>query len=656
MKMQNTFLWRLAENILTSGRHPNFDQNTINKVIVLNAITIIGISVITAFGTIALIESIYMLACADYTAAIMLTMIVIYLRKAGKYDIASILGTSFAGIFFLYLFMTGGAYNTGPLWFYTFPLFASFLLGSKKGAILTLILLATSLLSLLLKDISPLFTTYPKDFLLRFVPSLLVVFAYSYLYETRTEDVQKELQLNNIKLDRKVRERTVELDSANKVLQQKILQQEMAEEALKSAHERFITVLDSIDADIYVSDLRNYEILFMNKHMKDAFGIDQAAHKTCWQLTRGKPGPCEHCSLDKVLDENGHPKGVYIWGDQNPITGRYYINYDRAIKWVDGRLVRIRVATDVTKLKQAEEALQKVKGELEERVAERTNALAKMNSDLLKEIAEHQKTEEELKKAKAAADNASQAKSEFLANMSHELRTPLNHIIGFTEIVIDKKFGDVNVKQEKYLANVLQSGQHLLSLINDILDLSKVEAGKLELEPSDVNLKVLLQNSLIMIKEKAVKHRIGLALNVDGIPEAITADERKFKQIMYNLLSNAVKFTPDGGQIRLSAKKVTRYDLQLSGLILPSVPKGHSTTDDFIKIAVSDTGIGIKSEDLVRILRPFEQAENTVNRRCEGTGLGLSLTKELVELHRGTIWAESEGEDKGSTFNFVIPF
>jgi signal transduction histidine kinase len=356
-----------------------------------------------------------------------------------------------------------------------------------------------------------------------------------------------------------------------------------------------------------------------------------------------------------VLDEKGHPKGVYIWGDQNPITGRYYINYDRAIKWVDGRLVRIRVATDVTKLKQAEEALQKVKGELEERVAERTNALAKMNSDLLKEIAEHQKTEEELKRAKVAADKANQAKSDFLANMSHELRTPLNHIIGFTEIVRDKRIGDLNAKQEKYLANVLQSGQHLLALINDILDLAKVEAGKLALERSDINLKVLLQNSLTMIREKSLKHSIALTLDLDSIPETIKADERKLKQIMYNLLSNAAKFTPDGGEIRISAEKVMRHNIQLPELYLLTIHNENTGTDYFIKITVSDTGIGIKSEDLVRIFRPFEQVEYAAGRRYQGTGLGLSLTQNLVELHNGIIWVESEGESKGSTFSFVIP-
>jgi len=148
--------------------------------------------------------------------------------------------------------------------------------------------------------------------------------------------------------------------------------------------------------------------------------------------------------------------------------------------------------------------------------------------------------------AKKAADSANRAKSEFLANMSHELRTPLNHIIGFTELVVDKNFGELNEVQEEYLNDTLKSSKHLLSLINDILDLTKVEARKLELEPSDVDLRTLLENSLTMIQEKALKHGIKLLIDMDGIPETIRADERELNQIMYNLLSNAVKFTPEG--------------------------------------------------------------------------------------------------------------
>jgi len=178
------------------------------------------------------------------------------------------------------------------------------------------------------------------------------------------------------------------------------------------------------------------------------------------------------------------------------------------------------------------------------------------NTELEQKILEVKVTAKALKQTKETAEDANRAKSEFLANMSHELRTPLNHIIGFTELVVDKNFGDLNEVQVEYLTDALDGSKHLLSLINDILDLSKVEAGKLELEPTDVEMKMLLENSLIMIKEKAMKHNIKLSTHIDGIPDTITADERKFKQILYNLLSNAVKFTPDGGEVDLEARMV----------------------------------------------------------------------------------------------------
>lgn len=265
-------------------------------------------------------------------------------------------------------------------------------------------------------------------------------------------------------------------------------------------------------------------------------------------------------------------------------------------------------------------------------------------------IENQEKLNQEKKKlvtAIKAAEYANKAKSEFLANMSHELRTPLNHIIGFTELVLDKNFGDLNDTQEEYLGDVHHSSNHLLSLINDILDLSKIEAGKLEYSPTEVNMKVLLENSINMFAEKALKNSIRLELNMNGVKEKTSADERKLKQIIYNLISNAVKFTYTGGSVTVN---VSNYQLNENTKLSKTINDGRA-----ILFSVSDTGIGLKRKDLDRIFDSFEQVDNAASRKYQGTGLGLSLTKQLVELHGGKIWAESDGEGKGATFFFCIP-
>ncbi len=228
---------------------------------------------------------------------------------------------------------------------------------------------------------------------------------------------------------------------------------------------------------------------------------------------------------------------------------------------------------------------------------------------------------------------ANKHKSEFLANMSHELRTPLNAIIGFSEVLLEKMFGEINAKQQDYLSDIHSSGRHLLALINDILDLSKIEAGRMELEPSDFDVPTALQNAMTLVRERAQRHGIALSLQIDPAVRELRADERKFKQILVNLLSNAVKFTPDGGRVALRARPVE------SGL----------------EVSVSDTGIGIAPEDQEKVFEEFRQVGGDYKTKQEGTGLGLALARRFVELHGGVIGVQSE-LGKGATFTFTIPW
>jgi signal transduction histidine kinase len=227
---------------------------------------------------------------------------------------------------------------------------------------------------------------------------------------------------------------------------------------------------------------------------------------------------------------------------------------------------------------------------------------------------------------------ANRHKSEFLANMSHELRTPLNAIIGFSEVLGEKLFGELNEKQAEYTEDILSSGRHLLSLINEILDLAKVEAGRMELELATFDLPLAIDNARTFVRERATKHGIALDVAMDDRLGDFLGDERKIKQILLNLLSNAVKFTPEGGRIGINA-------IQSNGAV---------------EISVSDTGVGIALNDQPKIFEEFRQVGSDYARKVEGTGLGLTLAKKFVELHGGKIWVTSE-PGKGSRFTFTLP-
>jgi PAS domain S-box-containing protein len=273
-----------------------------------------------------------------------------------------------------------------------------------------------------------------------------------------------------------------------------------------------------------------------------------------------------------------------------------------------------------------------------------------------RDMTELKRFEHTLQQKNAELEDASRMKSEFLANMSHELRTPLNAIIGFSEVLRDGLMGEMTAQQRGFIGDIFSSGKHLLSLINDILDLSKVEAGKMTLDLEPVQVSSLFVNSLSVIREKAAARHIGLSLDDADDLGSIQADARKVKQIVYNLLSNAVKFTIDGGQVTMRAGRVPRADVgRLSGSWTGRrLPLADSAFTDFLEISVIDSGIGISPEGLEQLFKPFSQIDSGLARKFEGTGLGLAMVKLLAELHGGAVAVES-AVGEGSRFTVWLP-
>ncbi|PWB77567.1 MAG: hypothetical protein C3F08_09800 [Candidatus Methylomirabilota bacterium] len=277
------------------------------------------------------------------------------------------------------------------------------------------------------------------------------------------------------------------------------------------------------------------------------------------------------------------------------------------------------------------------------------------------EITVEQRTRQ-LQSALEQAEEASRHKSLFLSNMSHELRTPLNSVIGFAWLLQDASIGSLNEMQMRFTRNIITSGQHLLSLITDLLDLTKVEAGKVQLQLQPFPLRDAIEAAVYAVRPQAEQKRQSLELSMDRDLPIIKADPTRFKQILYNLLSNAVKFTPTEGRITVAARCVPGAGYQEAGGSLQEAGSNRSGggphtphPGDFIEIAVSDTGIGIRSDDLSKLFRTFTQLEPALTKQFQGAGLGLALTKQLVELHGGSIWAASEGEGHGSTFTVRLP-
>ncbi len=421
---------------------------------------------------------------------------------------------------------------------------------------------------------------------------------------------------------------------------QAMLRLKEAETALRKMNVQLNTLIDSIPDLIFFKDMQGKHIL-VNKAAERMAGLKKEYFigKTDEQIL--PPALAEKCrrSDEEVIKRRESLRNENSNTDKNGET-IFMDTIKTPIFDEQGNMTGIiGISRDITKRKKAEEAIKKLNEELLERILQ-------------------------LSEAKIMADAASRAKSDFLANMSHELTTPLNSIIGFSQILQDRLYGDLNEKQTEYVSDILNSGVNLLGLLNDILDISKLDTGTGELKKNRFLVKDLLTTMIIFFKEKSMEKNISLSFEI--APEAeieIEADLGMMKQIMFNLLDNALKYTPDGGSVRATARKVPGSEIPRPSLrgVAEAISKDeiprsarNDSFNEYIEISVADTGIGIRQEDMPMLFRTFTQLESPYTKKYAGTGLGLALTKKLVEIHGGRIWAESE-YGKGSRFSFVIP-
>jgi signal transduction histidine kinase/CheY-like chemotaxis protein len=293
-----------------------------------------------------------------------------------------------------------------------------------------------------------------------------------------------------------------------------------------------------------------------------------------------------------------------------------------------------------------------------EQLQTRNNALHESETRLRRLASELEVVNAEMTEKNQMLEESSRMKSEFLSNMSHELRTPLNAIIGFSELLKDGLVGPLAQRQRDYMGHIFEGGRHLLALINDILDMSKVDAGKVELQFESVDVPAMVADGLRVVEEKAHTKRLQLSSSITMPMGEFLVDARRFKQILYNLLSNAVKFTPEGGEVKLKAHRVNRQHAASS---VPGFEVGRRTTlpagdgDDFLEISVTDSGIGMRPQDLKQLFTPFTQINHPANRGIEGTGLGLAMVLRLAELHGGAVAVSSE-PDRGTCFSVWLPW
>lgn len=579
--------------ILKSGLSDHNDLELQRKVAMINFGSLFGLIILIFMSISAFTQGNMYVGVIDSSTALLLFINLIYLRITKNLLNTSIVALTFTGLLFFYLFVTGGVKGTGHLFFFTFPLLATFMLGQQRGALATFVLFNTTLIVSGMDTIFLNLAVYPNFFKIRFFSAFIVIFAFTYFFE-------------------KMREVTLgKLNDVNLTLEEKIHTLEYTQQALRDSEAIHRQVVEKAsDGIIIVQDII-LKLINPQAAAMIGYSVDELL---------GTP-------FINYLHPEEREKIISFHKDR--LSGKIFDNrYETVFKHKNGNDISV---------------------ELNIALIAHNNQPATLI--VVRDISQRKILEEEQLNARLAAEEANQAKSFFLANMSHELRTPLNHIIGFTDLVRNEKCGPINDQQREFLGDVSLSSHHLLAIVNDILNLSKIEAGEMTVEKDYINLANLLEQGLTTVRRPGKAREINFTTIIDkDTPLHITTDERKLMQILVNLLANAVKFTPNGGTITLTASQITQNNSGTSLLVGDETPNFN-----WLELSVNDTGIGIESPDQKKIFSSFQQLDNSTTRKFQGTGLGLALTKRLIELLGGHIRVASDGKGCGSRFTITLP-
>lgn len=565
-------------------------------------LSITGTLFLFIFGTIAFFQGNYPLSISDYAVSAILAVNLYDLRRRHNYRFNIYLGLVFVSILYMFLYVTGGTAKTAAVWYYTYPLIANFLLGSIPGTIASAIMTIPVLIMVFTNFNSPHIAEYSLDFELRFLAAYVVVSVFAFFFQRTGEQNRRDLNTINRSLEQTVSERTAQLTQKNVQLVKEIMVRKKAETAANLSRESLTAVMDSIDSTIYVADMESCEILFMNKRLRSIFSGDLTG-AVCWKDLCGNTQRCENCDKSKEADGLGNPSGPVIWEGFNPATKKWSINVDRTIKWIDGRMAYLHIATDISHLKQLEEERQTIEAQLQR--AQKMEAIGTL-----------------------------------AGGVAHDLNNVLTGLVGYPEMMLWSVDEDSPLREP--LETIHDSGIKAAEIVQDLLTMARRGVSCFEV----VNLNDLVKEYLVSPDYRNLMARhpnIKVNTNLDQNLLNTKGSAIHLRKTIMNLVVNAAEAQPDGGEITISTHN---RNFDVPERLYEEIQEG-----DFIALEVSDKGCGIAEEDQDRIFEPF-YTKKVMGR--SGTGLGMAVVWGTVQDHHGYIDIQS-APNEGTTFDLYLP-